>query len=417
MPINGKRLLGRLERLAQFGRTPEDGVTRLTFTPEYQQALEAVAGWMAEAGLTTRIDAAGNLIGRREGAQPGLPAIALGSHIDTVINGGRYDGSLGVLSAIEVAHALAEDGLPTRHPLEVISFMEEEGTRWGTNMLGSRFMLGRITPETMAERTDRQGVSIAQALAAAGLDPTRAREAARDPGALRAYVELHIEQGAVLESLGLPVGAVTGIAGPLFLALHLEGRADHAGATPMGLRRDALVAAAQLVLAAQQAAVAASPTAVATVGRLEVKPGAINAIPGEVFMTLDLRDIVEERRDRLERSMREAIERVTTAAGLRFRLEELSRHKPVLLPQHMVDMVAAACEAAGIPAHRLPSGAGHDAQIMASAVDTAMIFVRSREGISHSPREFTSAEDIRMGAEVLYRTTRALDIAEQKRPL
>lgn len=411
MPIDGKRLLSRLERLAQFGRTPEDGVTRITFTPEYQQALEAVAGWMAEAGLTTRLDAAGNLIGRREGAQPGLPAIALGSHIDTVINGGRYDGSLGVLAAIEVAHALAEEGIPTRHPLEVISFMEEEGTRWGTNMLGSRFMLGRITPETMAERTDRQGVSIAQAMAATGLDPARAGEAARDPGAFHAYVELHIEQGAVLESLDLPVGAVTGIAGPLFLALHLEGRTDHAGATPMGLRRDALVGAAQLVLAAQQAAVAASPTAVATVGRLEVKPGAINAIPGEVFMTLDLRDIIEERRDRLEHSMREAIEHITAAAGLRFRLEEMSRHKPVLLPQHMVETVFRACEAVGAPAHRLPSGAGHDAQIMASVVDTAMIFVRSREGISHSPREFTSAEDIRIGAEVLYRTALALDVA------
>lgn len=368
-----------------------------------------VAGWMAEAGLDVRVDAAGNLIGRREGAQPGLPAIALGSHIDTVINGGRFDGSLGVLGAIEVARSLHEDGLATRHPLEVISFMEEEGTRWGTNMLGSRFMLGRITPEYMAERTDRQGISITQAMAAAGLDPARIRDAVRDPGAFQAYVELHIEQGAVLESLGLPVGAVTGIAGPLFMALHLEGRTDHAGATPMGLRRDALVAAAELVLAAQAAARAASPTAVATVGRLEVKPGAINAIPGEVFMTLDLRDIVEERRDLLEHTMGEAIERVTAAAGLRYRLEEMSRHKPVLLPQHMVDAVAGACEAAGLTVHRLPSGAGHDAQVMASVADTAMVFVRSRDGISHSPREFSSAEDICLATEVLRRTALALD--------
>ncbi len=171
MPINEGCLLNRLERLAEFGRTPEGGVTRITFSPEYQQALDVVAGWMREAGLSPRVDAVGNLIGRREGMQPGLPAIALGSHIDTVINGGRYDGALGVLAAIEVAQTLTEEGRLTRHPLEVISFMEEEGTRWGTNMLDSRFMVGRITPEYMRKRTDRQGVTIAQGMAAAGSSP------------------------------------------------------------------------------------------------------------------------------------------------------------------------------------------------------------------------------------------------------
>lgn len=411
MPINHPRLLDRLERLAEYGRTPEGGVTRVTFTPEYMQALEVVMGWMREAGLSPRLDAVGNLIGRREGSQPGLPAIVLGSHIDTVINGGRYDGALGVLAAIEVAQTLAEEGRATRHPLEVIAFIEEEGSRWGTNMLGSRFMLGRITEEYMQERTDRQGVNIVQGLAAVGLDPQRFRAAVRSPDEFRAYVELHIEQGAVLESLGLPVGAVTGIAGPLFMGLRLEGRTDHAGSTPMNLRCDALLVAAQIVLAMRQAALATSPTAVATVGRLEVKPGVINAIPGEVFMTLDLRDIVEENRDRLERAVREAIERAAAAEGVRYRLEEMARHKPVMLPPHMVETVVQACETVGIPAHRLPSGAGHDAQIMASAVDTAMIFVRSRDGISHSPREFTDPEDIRLGAEVLYRTALALDAA------
>ncbi|MCX7669766.1 MAG: Zn-dependent hydrolase [Anaerolineae bacterium] len=411
MPINHRRLLDRLERLADYGRTPEGGVTRVTFTPAYMQALEVVMGWMREAGLIPRLDAVGNLIGRREGDRPGLPAIAFGSHIDTVINGGRYDGTLGVLAAIEVAQTLAEEGRSPHHPLEVIAFIEEEGTRWGASMLGSRFMLGHITAEYMAERTDRQGVTIAQGLAAVGLDPQRFRAAVRSPDEFHAYVELHIEQGAVLESLGLPVGAVTGIAGPLFMGLHLEGRTDHAGATPMNLRCDALVTAAQIVLAARQAALATSPTAVATVGRLEVKPGAINAIPGAVFMTLDLRDIVEEQRDCLERAVRAAIEQAAAAEGVRYRLEEMVRHRPVLLPAHMVETVVRACAAAGVPAHRLPSGAGHDAQIMASAVDTAMIFVRSRDGVSHSPQEFTDPEDIRLGAEVLYRTWLELDAA------
>ncbi len=409
MPINGTRLNDRIARLAEFGQTPDGGVTRPTFTPAYLQAAQAVADWMSEAGLAVRRDAVGNLIGRREGDPAGLPAVALGSHIDTVLGGGRYDGALGVLSALEVAQALHEDGVSLRHPLEVISFIEEEGTRWATGMLGSRFMVGHISEEFVRERADRQGVTIREALAGAGLDPARFREAARTSDEFHAYVELHIEQSTVLESLGLPVGAVTGIAGPLFLALRLHGRADHAGATPMHLRRDALVAASQIVLVAQEAAATASSTAVATVGRLEVSPGAINVIPGEVFMTFDLRDIVEAQRDRLEHTVRAASERIATAAGLRYELEELTRHVPVPLPEHMVDTVSRSIEAAGLPVHRLPSGAGHDAQIMAEVTDTAMIFVRSREGISHNPREYSSPEDIVAGAEVLYHTVVALD--------
>jgi len=413
MPIEPQRLNDRLTRLAAFGQTPQGGVTRLTFTPEYMAAQSLVREWMEEAGLATRVDAVGNLIGRREGTEPGLPAIVLGSHIDTVINGGRYDGTVGVLGAIEVAQALLDDGLETRHPLEVVSFMEEEGTRWGTNMLGSRFMLGRITPDYMQERKDRQGISIAQALAEAGFDPTRYREAARDPSEFAAYVEMHIEQGAVLESLGAPVGVVTGIAGPLFMALRLIGRTDHAGATPMHLRRDALVVAARIVLEAQRVAKETSPTAVATVGRLEVRPGAINAVPGEVDMTLDLRDIVEAQRDAMEQSLRSAIDQFAAEGGVRSQLEELSRHKPVLLPERMVAYIAQACQEEGLPVHRLPSGAGHDAQVMASVVDTGMIFLRSRNGVSHSPEEFTSLEDISLGTRVLLRTTLMLDAWEK----
>lgn len=409
MPINGTRLNDRIARLAGFGQTPDGGVTRPTFTPAYLEAAKTVAAWMREAGLVVRRDAVGNLIGRREGGPAGLPAVALGSHIDTVIGGGRYDGALGVLSALEVAQALHENSVSLQHPLEVISFIEEEGTRWATGMLGSRFMAGHISEEFVRERADRQGVTISEALAGAGLDPSQFRHAARTPDEFHAYVELHIEQSTVLDSLGLPVGAVTGIAGPLFLALRLHGRADHAGATPMHLRRDALVAASRLVLAAVEAPASASSTAVATVGRLEVSPGAINVIPGEVFMTFDLRDIVEASRDRLEHDIRAEIARVAAEAGLTYELQELTRHLPVLLPEHMVDTISRAIEATGLPVHRLPSGAGHDAQIMAEVTDTAMIFVRSREGVSHNPREYSSPEDIVAGAEVLYHTVVALD--------
>lgn len=409
MSINPQRLNDRLERLATFGQTARGGITRLTFTPEYMAAQNLVREWMEEAGLVPRVDAVGNLIGRREGTVPGLPAILLGSHLDSVIDGGRYDGTVGVLGGIEVAQALWEDGLKTRHPLEVISFMEEEGTRWGTNMLGSRFLLGRVPPDLMQERKDRQGVSIAQAMAEVGLDPARYREAARAPSEFAAYLEMHIEQGAVLESLGAPVGVVTGIAGPLFLGLRLLGRTDHAGATPMHLRCDALVVAARIVLEARRVAKATSPTAVATVGRLEVKPGAINAIPGEVDMTLDLRDIVEGQRDAMEEALRSAVERFSAEEGVRYQWEELARHKPVLLPERMVECIARACQEEGLPVHRLPSGAGHDAQVMASVVDTGMIFVRSRGGISHSPEEFTSLDDCVLSTRVLLRTTLMLD--------
>lgn len=409
MPINGKRLNDRLAQLAEIGKTSDTGVTRITLTGVYMQALEQVRRWMEDAGLETRLDAVGNLIGRLEGTEADLRAIVLGSHVDTVIDGGRYDGSAGVLSAIEVVQALQEEGLATRHPIEVISFMEEEGTRWGTSMLGSRFMLGEVTPEYMRERTDRDGISIVQAMQDAGLDPERYSEAVRDPKEFKAYIELHIEQGAVLESQGVPIGAVTGIAGPLFVGVEIKGRTDHAGATPMNLRRDALVAAANLVVEAQQAALDVSPTAVATVGRLEVKPGAVNAIPGSVYMTFDLRDIVEEKRDQLEQRMRTATTRVTEEEDVEYQWEEMSRHKPVQLPEHMIATIVQASEKEDVPVIRLPSGAGHDAQILARYVDTAMIFLRSKDGISHSPNEYTSPEDITAGAKVFRQAVLLLD--------
>ncbi|MBI1878122.1 MAG: Zn-dependent hydrolase [Chloroflexi bacterium] len=405
MPIQKDRLVERLNTLGQIGATAEGGVTRLAYTPEYRQAEEVVRGWLAEAGLTSRLDAVGNLIGRREGRQPRRPSVMLASHIDSVVNGGHFDGALGMLSAVEVAQALHEDGLVLAAPLEVVAFMDEEGPRWGGGLFGSRAMTGQITPQ-MLDRRDRQGVSVFEAMQQWGLDPTQLGKAVRNPAEIGAYLELHIEQGAVLESLGLAVGVVTAIAGPLHLATRLRGRTDHAGATPMGeLRRDALVGAAELILAAEATAKTTSPTCVATVGRLEVTPGVANIIPGEVFMTFDIRDIDETARDRAVGAIRREIERVCQARRLSGQVEEALQVKPVILSHEIVETVATACRKFDLPVYHLPSGAGHDAQIMAGVTKAGMIFVRCREGISHSPAEYVTPEDAFVGAQVLYEAT------------
>jgi allantoate deiminase len=406
--IEAKRLKDRLERLAQVGRTPGGGLTRLSYTPVYREAQALVGEWMTDAGLVTHLDAMGSLIGHRPGAVPGAAAIVVGSHIDTVTNGGRFDGTVGVLAGIEVAQAMGEDGVQLNHGLDIISFADEEGTRFGAGCLGSRAMLG-LLPGEILRREDRDGVTLAEALEASGLDPARVSETKRDPKEMAAYVEMHIEQGAVLEDLGCPIGAVTGIAGPLFLSLQLRGKTDHAGATPMRLRRDALAGAAELILYAERLAKETSPTSVATVGRLEVKPGNVNAIPGEVFMTFDVRDVRQEPRDRMESEITFKVSEVAAERSLEYELGEMSRLAPVLLSPRVIQAIESSCRKVGVPVHELPSGAGHDAQVMASAVDTGMIFLRSKDGISHAPEEFTTDEDIELGTRVLLETVLTLD--------
>ncbi len=408
MPISQERLERRLQQLTQIGAIPNGGVNRQSFTPEYKEAQKLVADWMREAGLATRLDAIGSLIGRREGQESRAPAIMVGSHIDTVLNGGRFDGTVGVIGGIEVAQALKEDGIGLNHALEVAALVEEEGARWGSGCLGSRAMMGLVTGEVL-QRRDRDGISMAEAMKSMGVEPDCFRDAKRDPKEIDCYLEMHIEQGGVLDDLGYPVGVVTGVAGPLQMSARLVGKTDHAGATPMNLRRDALVAAAHLVLIAQRLAKEASPTAVATVGRMEVKPGNFNAVPGEVFMTFDIRDIYREPRDKMEHEIVAAVEKISADNGLQHEIKEMVRLEPVVLPRKIVGVIAESCRRVGVPAHELPSGAGHDAQIIATQVNTGMIFLRSKGGVSHDPQEFTEARDIALGTEVLYQTVLALD--------
>ncbi|HEX2740480.1 MAG TPA: Zn-dependent hydrolase, partial [Rubrobacter sp.] len=296
--VDGERLWRRISELGEIGRHESGGVTRLSLTDEERAAKDMVADYMEEAGLSVREDAAGNLFGRREGRDPDAPAVIVGSHVDSVYEGGNFDGPLGVLSGIEIVQTMEERGIETEHPVEVVAFTDEEGARFSFGMIGSRALAGSLSTEDLSHE-DENGVTIADAMRDYGLDPERVLDAARPAGSVAAYVELHIEQGRVLENEGLPVGVVTGIAAPVWRKFVFTGETGHAGTTPMGHRSDALAAAAE-VMAVIEAEASATGSSVGTVGQLGVEPGGINIIPGRVELSLDLRDIDEETRDLVE---------------------------------------------------------------------------------------------------------------------
>ncbi len=405
--IDGERLWRRICDLGEIGRQKEGGITRLSFTEEERAAKDLVASFMSEAGLFVREDAAGNLFGRREGRNPGSPAVLVGSHVDSVYNGGDFDGPLGVLAGVEILQTMQERGVETERPVEVVAFTDEEGARFSFGMIGSRALAGRLSPEDLTEHEDSDGVAIGEAMRAYGLDPERVGEAARPKGSVEAYVELHIEQGRVLESEDLPAGIVTGIAGPVWLRFSLTGETGHAGATPMSLRRDALAAAAE-VMGLIEAEASGTGTSVGTVGQLSLEPGGINIIPGRVEFSLDLRDIDEEARDGVEGRILPGAEEICERRGVGLEIETLQRLAPAPCSEHVRDAVRGACERVGIRPHALPSGAGHDGMQLTDLCPMGMIFVRSRNGVSHSPDEWSSREDCAAGSDVLYWTVLGL---------
>ncbi|GAA0136603.1 Zn-dependent hydrolase [Paenibacillus sp. YSY-4.3] len=403
MEINKDRLWARLMELGEIGKQSSGGVTRYSFTLDESRAKDLVIAYMKEAGLAVREDAAGNVIGRREGTNPEATVVLTGSHIDTVPDGGMFDGALGVLSAIEALQCMNELGVRNVHPIEVIAFTDEEGSRFGFGMIGSRAVAGTLRQEDLEQR-DEQAVSIADAMRTTGLAPERVGEAAKSTDKVKAYVELHIEQGRVLENLHKPVGLVTGIAGPLWQQFTLSGQAGHAGATPMHLRRDPMQAAAE-ILTYIYAESKKYTNAVATVGKLRALPGGVNVIPGEVQFSLDLRDIDEAERDRLEASIHAYSKQVCEKLGIELRIELLQRVAPAPSSSLVQEAVAQAGKLAGLSdLPRLVSGAGHDGMQFSSLWPLGMIFVRSRDGISHNPEEWSSPEDCAAGTEVLYHT-------------
>ncbi|MDQ7092923.1 Zn-dependent hydrolase [Desulfosporosinus sp. PR] len=400
--INKKRLYNRLMELGEIGKQKAGGITRLAFTPEDRAAKNLVASFMKEAGLIVREDAVGNIIGRLEGRNPEAPVILTGSHIDSVYSGGIFDGALGILGGIEVLQTMQEQGIKSEYPMEVIAFNDEEGARFSYSMLGSRGVIGSLKPEDL-ELKDKEGISIAAAMKAQDLEPTLIRCAARTKGSIKAFVELHIEQGKVLETNNRSVGIVTGIVNELWLKCTFKGEAGHAGATPMTMRHDALVAAAEFVQIVEREA-KKTGTAVATVGKMSVFPGGINIIPGSVEFTLDLRDINQEVSDRVEDCIFQEAKRICRERSLELHTEVLQRIPPAPCSETFQGAAADAFKHLGFEPFYLPSGAGHDAMQLVNICPIGMIFVRSKDGISHNPAEWSSPEDCADGANVLYHT-------------
>ena len=398
--VDGERLWRRLSELAEIGQSGSGGVTRLSYTDEERSAKDLVASFMEEAGLAVSEDAVGNLFGRREGNDPDAPAVLVGSHVDSVYNGGDFDGPLGVLAGIEVVQAMEEEGVRTDRPVEVVAFTDEEGARFSFGMIGSRALAGHLSSGDL-EHQDGDGLSVAQAMRDYGLDPEHVEDARRGQDSLAAYLELHIEQGRVLEAEDLPAGIVTGIAGPVWLRFSLQGESGHAGATPMDRRHDALAAAAEIVGAVEEEASSTS-SAVGTVGQIEARPGGINIIPGRVDFSVDLRDIDVAVRDGVEGRIRERAEEICVRRDVELGIEELQRLDPAPCSEAVRGVISGACEEMGIRPHSLPSGAGHDGMHLASLCPIGMIFVRSRDGISHNPKEWSSREDCEAGCNVLY---------------
>jgi len=401
LSIDRERLARRTAELSAIGGTGTS-VTRLGLSPKEQAARDLVGGWLAARGATVRRDAAANLVARLGGDGA---AILIGSHLDSVPEGGRFDGALGVLCAVEAIDALLDDGVRFRRPVEVIGWCDEEGARFGIGLFGSCAAFGRL-PENAALRADREGITIADALRALGEsgDPT---QALRPEGSVAAYLELHIEQGPRLERAGLPLAVVSTIVGIFHGRVTVQGRQDHAGATVMGERKDALVAAAEMVLALERIA-RAVPDAVGTVGELTPLPGAKNVIPGEVTFSLDIRAPREEDVERVLRELRAELRRIGDARGVTSSIDVLARVPVAPLDLGLRDLLLRATKAVGVDAPLLVSGAGHDAQNpQLAGVPTGMIFVRSTGG-SHTPLESCDVADAALGADALARAIREL---------
>lgn len=403
LTINGDRLNQRLAELATIGQLPTGGISRVAFSPADLAARKLVQQWMEAAAMTVRVDAAGNLIGRYPGQEDELAAITTGSHIDTVPVAGRYDGCLGVLAGIEVVQTLKEQGLHLRHPIEVIVFTDEEST-----VLGCKAMTGHISKDPDVYRR-MDGTSIQTCLAAIGGDWDHIATANREPRDIKAFVELHVEQGGLLDREGLQIGVVTGIVGQYRFGIVVQGKANHAGTTPMTERQDALVAASQVVLAVRQLALSASEDLVATVGALEVFPNSVNTVPGKVELKIDLRDLSQSRLDAFINDLKLRLAEIATETKTKIDLAELLYIAPTLADDNIMAEITEVCEQMRLSHRKLPSRAGHDAQELGRLTAMGMIFVPSQAGISHSADEYTSPQDCALGAEVLFRTFLRLD--------
>ncbi len=395
--IDGQRLMNRIFRLGEVGALPGGGVCRLALTDADRQGRDLLVSWMEDLGLEVSIDVIGNIWGVRLGTEGG-PPVMVGSHIDSVATGGLYDGAAGVLSGLEIVETLNRAGIRTRKPIAVAAFTNEEGARFAPDMMGSGVHQGALDLDEMLAvvATDGQGVVGAELrrIGYAGALPPRSLTPA-------AFLELHVEQGPVLEADGIAIGAVTGVQGISWTEYSVSGQTNHAGTTPMAMRRDAGIVAARIALAAREIADRLGPPQVANVGVFDLEPGLVNVVPDRARITVDLRNTSEEVLQQAEAALCKAAEEAAAAEGCTLETRSLARFAPVAFDEAIIDRVEQAAQKRQLTVRRMPSGAGHDAQMFAPNCPTAMVFVPSKDGLSHNIDEFTDAGDLAAGAQIL----------------
>ncbi|MBL7851872.1 MAG: Zn-dependent hydrolase [Cyclobacteriaceae bacterium] len=400
---NPKRMEQRILKLGTFGANPQGGVSRVAYSDADLAGRAYVMNLMKAAGLDVSVDAAGNIIGKRKGTDPSLPVIAFGSHIDSVPGGGNYDGDVGSLGAIECIELMNEHKITTRHPLEVIIFQNEEG-----GLIGSEALCG-ILPSASLDLVTHSGKTIRQGIADIGGNVAQLSTAAKPKGYYHAFLELHIEQGGILDQKEINIGVVEGIVGINQWRVTITGKANHAGTTPMDQRQDAMVAAAKLTVAVNKAATSVAGRQVATVGQMHPEPGAPNVIPGKVTMSIEIRDLSHEKILSVFDAIREQGAAIEKETGTTITYELTNENLPAPTDKRIQEMVSAAAKSLGFSSLVMPSGAGHDAQDMATLAPTGMIFVPSKNGVSHAPDEYTSPEDMANGVSVLLQTVLNID--------
>ncbi|MBP3780593.1 MAG: M20 family metallo-hydrolase [Selenomonas sp.] len=393
--ISEERLSRDFAEMAKCSATQgQAGITRLAFSESDWQGRAYIIKQMEDIGLTVRTDAFGNVIGRMNGSRNDLPPVLFGSHGDSVPGGGNYDGVVGVLAALEVMRSLKEEGFVPEHPLEIVQFMCEESSRFGAATLGSRAMRGKLSQADLQRLKDKQGNTLYAVLQGRGLQPDKVGPASY-PAPPKAFFEVHIEQGKVLEHQQIPIGVVTGIAAPTRLRLYLHGNADHSGATPMHLRQDGLCAAAEIVLKLEALAAAQQePPVVGTVGILQVQPCVMNVIPGECELGIDIRSISAAAKDKVEAGLRQAIAEICQRRSIPYDIEEVSKETPVTMQPAMIEFLTGICRQQGADCIAMPSGAGHDAMHWADFAPVGMLFIPCKDGISHNAAEFAAMKDI-----------------------
>lgn len=408
--INSERLWARVNHLAQM-TLPDVPWTRRAFTPLFSEARIWLAEQMQLAGLTVTLDEGGNLIGRRAGLRNDLAPIVTGSHCDTVVGGGRYDGIIGVLAGIEIAHCLHQQAIALQHPFEVIDFLSEEPSDYGISCVGSRALSGELDSDMLAAK-NAQGETLAEAMTRIGAQPEKLTQPLRLPGGTAAYIELHIEQGPVLERQQLPIGVVTHIVGIRRVLVTVIGQPDHSGTTPMDIRRDALVGAAHVIEQAHAAASRQSGNphyVVATVGRIAMTPNVPNAVPGRVELMLEVRSDSQQVLDSFPEVLRENCLARLQTLGLQAELQHVSRARPTACAETVMQAIDNAAQSLGLASRRLPSGAGHDAVYMAPTGPVGMVFIPCVNGRSHCPEESITEQQLSDGARVLAQALINLD--------